>query len=199
MARPKGVKESKPRKQRAFPASEKLIGNKYHYLTVLELIKIPGRRVAKLRVLCDCGVEKLIDAYDITCGKTKSCGCYHKREVTERQIKADNKSSKRRLYNSYRFGARDRDKGFNLTEDQVYEIANQNCFYCDKSPEKVYKTVGGEIKVSGIDRVDNSIGYEYDNCVPCCKDCNLAKHATTVQIIKKAYEFLMKKEENEDL
>jgi hypothetical protein len=31
------------------------------------------------------------------------------------------------------------------------------------------------IKCSGIDRVDSNKGYTIDNCVPCCKTCNLAK------------------------
>lgn len=29
--------------------------------------------------------------------------------------------------------------------------------------------------VNGIDRVDNSLGYVADNCVPCCEACNRAK------------------------
>jgi 5-methylcytosine-specific restriction endonuclease McrA len=29
--------------------------------------------------------------------------------------------------------------------------------------------------VQGIDRVDNSIGYTPDNCVPCCTQCNRIK------------------------
>jgi 5-methylcytosine-specific restriction endonuclease McrA len=32
-----------------------------------------------------------------------------------------------------------------------------------------------EYTYSGIDRLDNAIGYEPPNCVPCCDICNLAK------------------------
>ncbi len=32
---------------------------------------------------------------------------------------------------------------------------------------------------SGIDRVDNSVGYEVDNCVPCCGVCNRMKRDLT--------------------
>jgi hypothetical protein len=28
---------------------------------------------------------------------------------------------------------------------------------------------------NGIDRVDNTKGYSVDNCVPCCRRCNVAK------------------------
>lgn len=27
----------------------------------------------------------------------------------------------------------------------------------------------------GLDRYDNAEGYYYENCVPCCSDCNVAK------------------------
>ena len=29
---------------------------------------------------------------------------------------------------------------------------------------------------NGIDRKDNAIGYEYDNCVTCCGRCNIMKN-----------------------
>ena len=35
--------------------------------------------------------------------------------------------------------------------------------------------LGTEYKYNGIDRVDNKIGYELDNCVSCCIKCNKAK------------------------
>lgn len=31
------------------------------------------------------------------------------------------------------------------------------------------------LKHNGIDRLNSSIGYEVDNCVPCCYICNRAK------------------------
>lgn len=34
---------------------------------------------------------------------------------------------------------------------------------------------------NGIDRQDNSIGYKTENCVPCCKFCNLAKSKFTIK------------------
>ncbi len=43
---------------------------------------------------------------------------------------------------------------------------DKNCYYCgDKILTK-----------TGIDRVDNKIGYTMDNCVPCCSKCNVMKH-----------------------
>lgn len=55
-----------------------------------------------------------------------------------------------------------------------------------KHPEQqtVKRCVNGINKSNGIDRVDNEIGYIYENCVCCCKVCNTMKMNLSV------YEFL---------
>ncbi len=32
-----------------------------------------------------------------------------------------------------------------------------------------------KFEYSGIDRVDSSVGYSMNNCIPCCKVCNWSK------------------------
>lgn len=54
-----------------------------------------------------------------------------------------------------------------LTEIEVAKIILQACHYCG------FK---GEITEMGIDRKDNIRGYVFQNCLPCCKRCNFAKH-----------------------
>ena len=50
---------------------------------------------------------------------------------------------------------------------------------------------------NGIDRVDSTMGYAIDNCVPCCKTCNIAKHTmTTIEFagwINRAYQHFASK------
>ena len=46
--------------------------------------------------------------------------------------------------------------------DFVALFKKSECFYC-----------GGES--TGLDRLDNNIGYSLDNCVPCCRTCNRVK------------------------
>jgi hypothetical protein len=41
------------------------------------------------------------------------------------------------------------------------------CYYCHHFKDS---------ETIGIDRINNSIGYEKDNCVPCCETCNMMKH-----------------------
>lgn len=67
-------------------------------------------------------------------------------------------------YNTYKKRAEDRFKGESvLTKEQFQELSNQECHYCGKEGP------------NGIDRIDNSVGYTFENCVPCCKHCNYVK------------------------
>ena len=40
------------------------------------------------------------------------------------------------------------------------------------------------LKYNGIDRVDSSKGYEYNNVVSCCKNCNSAKMQLSIKEFK---------------
>ncbi len=46
---------------------------------------------------------------------------------------------------------------------------NKSCFYCGKD------------NASGLDRIDNNQGYILENCVACCKNCNIAKSNYSVK------------------
>ena len=48
----------------------------------------------------------------------------------------------------------------------------------------------GSFTFSGIDRVDGHKGYSIENCVPCCKKCNLKKNKVSIDIMIKSLEFL---------
>lgn len=53
-----------------------------------------------------------------------------------------------------------------LTDEMCYKMMTSNCFYCDLVPDK---------SLNGLDRMDNSSGYEKKNTVGCCANCNLIK------------------------
>ena len=61
--------------------------------------------------------------------------------------------------------AKHRGINFFLTLDEYKEIYTDYCGYCGS---KV-------INAAGIDRLDNTKGYEKNNVIPCCKWCNYAK------------------------
>jgi hypothetical protein len=50
-----------------------------------------------------------------------------------------------------------------ISENEFNKLSSKNCYYC------------GVEGLNGIDRLDSSIGYTKENCVPCCKHCNYAK------------------------
>ena len=62
-----------------------------------------------------------------------------------------------------------RNKIFELTEDEYYNLLNGECFYCKQSTFMYHNKIS-------IDRVDSDIGYLWDNCVPCCSCCNYLKN-----------------------
>lgn len=66
-------------------------------------------------------------------------------------------------YNSYRISAKKRDYKFELTKKEFSKIFHESCNYCNKEDAR------------GIDRVDNSLGYNKENCVACCEMCNKMK------------------------
>lgn len=69
--------------------------------------------------------------------------------------------------------AKKRNLNWELSATEVAEFFLSNCFYCGK------KSLPPNI-INGIDRVNNSIGYIYTNCVACCKYCNAGKYNRTL-------------------
>lgn len=74
-----------------------------------------------------------------------------------------------------------------------------NCHYCGIEPSNTYMKSYYNVNYNGIDRVDNSIGYEMNNVVACCKMCNIAKNNNTeqefLQWVKRLSEYQRLKDE----
>jgi len=134
------------------------IGQKFGALKVLEIIPRGAGSSRRIACLCDCGKNYEVNADRLFHGLTTKCySCANPKWFPgiESHIRAQ--------YVNYRGGAARRGYDYQLTMDEFREIYLSDCFYCGISPAK------------GIDRRDNSIGYLVENCVPCCKHCNLAK------------------------
>lgn len=63
--------------------------------------------------------------------------------------------------------ARTRNIEWNVTDEHATERFKRPCAYCGKMAK--------EGAWNGIDRIDNTRGYEIDNCAPSCFRCNKAK------------------------
>lgn len=136
-----------------------------------------GQKRAMWRVKCDCGTEKIIATSNLTHGNTVSCGCKlkegnHRKPVGEASFNA--------VYAAYVNRAKSHKKQlpFTLSKEQFRAFVDAPCHYCGASSscESLSKpTANGAYARNGIDRVDSLKGYVLENCVPCCKTCNLMK------------------------
>lgn len=73
-------------------------------------------------------------------------------------------------YRNYARKACERGYEFRLTLEEFKTFWQKECYYCGETNKEV-----------GIDRVDNSVGYTLENCVPSCRDCNVLKHSQSMQ------------------
>ncbi len=99
------------------------------------------------------------------CGKKREV---HSCKTAEGKLLCENcalYSSPSKMFRKYKQAARKRNLTFNLSEQEFSSLVSGPCNYC------------GELlgQHNGIDRVDNSLGYEIENCVSCCATCNLMK------------------------
>lgn len=136
---------------------------------------------------CDCGTEEIIvSGGNLRNGQTKSCGCLQKERTIESRRLPPGLASMRYLINSYKKSARIHKYEYNLTEEQFKILTRQDCYYCGAKPsgESNYRVYNGSYIYNGLDRIDNTKGYMIDNVVPCCKICNYAKKAKTLQEYK---------------
>ncbi|NBO23189.1 hypothetical protein EBU94_07630 [bacterium] len=63
-----------------------------------------------------------------------------------------------------------------ITYELFKEHIFKDCYYCSTPPSNTAKQNYRSLTYNGIDRVDNSKGYQDDNIVPCCGECNWIKN-----------------------
>ena len=144
---------------------------------------------------CICGNKKSLLPSNVLNGSVKSCGCL-KHEITKEKIqnyynkKYEFPVELRSFSNYKRHG-----KEFNLNFEEFKNLVNDNCYYCNSEPNNLLgnKTFSKTKMLNGIDRLDSNIGYNIENCVPCCKQCNIMKNVWSekdfLNKIKEIYEF----------
>jgi len=120
---------------------------------------------------CDCGnmAEQLPSNVRRKTSGVKSCGCLQK-EKRHGEIWLTNLVFRARRH------AEQRGVVYDLSRDEVRELAKSPCVYC------------GETDINGIDRVDSSKGYTPENSVSCCSTCNYMKRSHSVEDFKKQIE-----------
>lgn len=154
------------------------------------------------RCKCDCG--KYIEISGMMLVRKNSCGCLQKETRKKKHI--ENSLKKRSFsqltinssYYSHSHSAKLKGK-IPLSKEEWLKIVVMPCHYCgeidikNKTTNKTYRSNFGvtltpeieklyEAKINGIDRLDNTIGYVLNNCVPCCRQCNTMKMDYPVDI-----------------
>lgn len=162
-----------------------LIGQKFNKLEAKSFAYRGRHGLSFYWFACECGNRKILCGTDVSCGKTKSCGCNHIIYNREAHIRLSlGEAAFNILYGAYKSGSKSRGHEFSLTQEEFHNLTQSNCTYCGLPPIKVW--AGTNRKQSpylynGVDRVNNARGYVSDNVVPCCKVCNQAKHNLSLE------------------
>lgn len=130
---------------------------------------------------CECGKIRRVRGSKLTCKKVIECvPCSKSRGNAAGSVtrsKPDDAVAMRRAIGHYQVNARKKRRAFGLSTEQARLLLLSHCHYCGIPPSTLVKGKGKKsgILVSGIDRVDSSLGYEVGNVVLCCSTCNFAK------------------------
>lgn len=133
-----------------------------------------------------CNLDKPFSEYYSGRGKCKACIRLDRITDTNRLQKyRDYRKTPKGVYGYYKSNAKTGKKSFKITYEEFLTYWQKPCHYC-----------GSEIEKAGLDRVDNTIGYELTNIVSCCSVCNMMKKDLTVDIFySKIYQIINHKGE----
>lgn len=151
------------------------IGKQYGFLKVLEPSKNKDPNCMLWSCLCICGLIKDYKGNSLRRGIVKSCGCKKGEIVSKKLTKPLEEVGLNRIYKSYLLGAKERGYSFNLTKEEFAYFLHKECYYCNSKDINICNLKNRIFKYNGLDRLDNTLGYTKDNCVPCCNICNVMK------------------------
>lgn len=162
-----------------------LAGEVFNRWTVLKFVGVnaKGAGVRLWLCRCSCGTEKVMGIDSLRRGTSKSCGCLqeeHRRDPKgprEWMNLGHGMAARNSVVSRYK--RQSRGHTWELSDEQMDALFQGNCFYCGIEPSlraKIYKGRTGIFIYNGIDRVDNTKGYEPGNVVSCCRICNTAKN-----------------------
>jgi len=193
---PLTIEQKNKLSQRALDRARKRypVGTRLRKLTVLDHVRMfcheakTARSYWAVKCKCDCGRETIVRPSCLSgAGRSESCGCEGIRKRTESSRRVwmlpPGEAAARSAYFHFTAQANHRGIAVVLTIDQFKHITQKPCYYCGDLPSKIYgptakgkPRLNGSFVYNGIDRVCSSKNYTMSNSVPCCKNCNYAKH-----------------------
>jgi len=127
----------------------------------------------KIRWKCDKHGEYLCSVSNRTRSSAGCNKCAIEYRAEKKKIGALEKAYRAFVRASIRYNKKN-ELQFRNWRDLVLEI----CFYCGSPHSEGRKIAGYELRINGIDRIDNIKGYLRTNVVSCCWMCNKMKHTT---------------------
>jgi hypothetical protein len=117
------------------------------------MFKHPVRNERMYKCVCKCGVAKNVKHSHLFAGKTKSCGC---------SWTTHNKSKS----NEYMIWDGMISRCYNKSHHAYNNYGGRGISVCDKwrKFEGFYEDMGDKPKGLTLERIDNSLGYNKDNC-----------------------------------
>lgn len=134
-----------------------ITGKRFSRLVVIK----PDENSKKFKWICkcDCGNMSSVEAYNLNKGLTKSCGCLHRESITTHGMDGTK---------AYKAWISLKSRCYNKNDKDYKSYGGRGIKVCDKwlsSFEEFYNDIGEppSSKMS-IDRIDNTKGYQKDNC-----------------------------------
>lgn len=182
--------------------AESIAGKRFGRLIAIRFVEyetkiFPCRKIIHhiWECVCDCGKIVNKRRNSLLSGQVNSCGCLliefyeeMKHKNIQTNILPPGEAALNLYYGSYKRSAKLRQIGFYITKEQFHNMIIKDCHYCKLKPKRTFpskknlkRLCNGSIVVNGVDRVDYNKDYTTDNCVPCCKFCNLAKGQSSLE------------------
>ncbi len=148
-----------------------LTGKVFGRLTVLRILGEDDYKHRKYLCRCSCGTFTYVSGGDLKkpVGKgTLSCGCL--------RVDKSRKRPYEYIYNLLVRVAGGRGIPVLSYNEFLTFVDNKNCHYCERLITWNEHNITGKVTCRyNLDRKDNSLGYSKENCVVCCKECNMIK------------------------
>lgn len=162
-----------------------LTGERYGRLVVVEEAEKMGKK-RRWRCICDCGNETIVFQNDLRLNKTTSCGCYHKKVISNLMYKHGGSKKRERLYTIWH-NMKDRCKNKNNRDYKWYggkgicvckEWENYDLF-------REWARNHGYQENLTIDRIDSEKDYSPDNCrwITASENSERVKHPISSRFI----------------
>lgn len=137
-------------------------GDRFGRLIVTGSEAVRSASKLKWACLCDCGTKRLVLAYQLKSGKTRSCGCY---KADLERARGEGSRKKRPEYESW---CHMNGRCFNKNHHKYARYGGRGITVCDRwrdSFDTFYADMGPRPTPShSIDRINNNDSYLPENC-----------------------------------